>query len=72
MENFIIQMMDSYGYIGIGLLIFIENLFPPIPSEVILTFGGFMTANSKNHNSWRYPLLYRRFCDWSRGSVLYR
>lgn len=47
MENFIIQMMDSYGYIGIGLLIFIENLFPPIPSEVILTFGGFMTANSK-------------------------
>lgn len=24
----------------------IENLFPPIPSEVILTFGGFMTTHS--------------------------
>jgi len=47
MENFIIQIMNSYGYIGICLLILIENVFPPIPSEVILTFGGFMTINSK-------------------------
>lgn len=46
MESFIIQIMNNYGYIGIGLLILIENLFPPIPSEVILTFGGFMTVNS--------------------------
>jgi len=47
MENFIIEVMNSYGYIGICLLILIENLFPPIPSEVILTFGGFMTISSK-------------------------
>lgn len=46
MENLIIDVMNSYGYIGICLLILIENLFPPIPSEVILTFGGFMTTNS--------------------------
>lgn len=46
MENLIIEIMNQYGYIGIGLLILIENLFPPIPSEVILTFGGFMTASS--------------------------
>lgn len=46
MENFIIEIMNGYGYIGIGLLILIENLFPPIPSEVILTFGGFMTIDS--------------------------
>lgn len=39
-------MMESYGYFGILLLIAIENLFPPIPSEVILTFGGFMTTTS--------------------------
>ena len=31
-------------YLGIALLILIENLFPPIPSEVILTFGGFLTT----------------------------
>lgn len=47
MESFIISVMNKYGYIGICLLILIENLFPPIPSEVILTFGGFMTIDSK-------------------------
>ena len=46
MENVIIEIMNNFGYIGIGLLILIENLFPPIPSEVILTFGGFMTITS--------------------------
>jgi len=46
MESFIIEIMNVYGYIGIFLLIMIENLFPPIPSEVILTFGGFMTQSS--------------------------
>lgn len=46
MENMIIEVMNDFGYIGIGLLILIENLFPPIPSEVILTFGGFMTIES--------------------------
>jgi len=46
MENIVIEIMNSFGYLGIGLLILIENLFPPIPSELILTFGGFMTINS--------------------------
>ena len=38
--------MEQFGYIGVAFLIMIENLFPPIPSEVILTFGGFMTTNT--------------------------
>lgn len=46
MENWIINIMEQYGYIGILLLIAVENLFPPIPSEVILTFGGFMTSST--------------------------
>ncbi len=44
MQNWIIDIMNQFGYIGITLLIAIENIFPPIPSEVILTFGGFMTT----------------------------
>lgn len=44
MQTWIIDIMNHYGYIGIILLIAIENIFPPIPSEVILTFGGFMTT----------------------------
>jgi len=46
MEQWISEVMEAYGYVGIFLLIAIENLFPPIPSEVILTFGGFMTTTS--------------------------
>lgn len=44
MENWITNMMEQFGYWGILLLIAVENVFPPIPSEVILTFGGFMTT----------------------------
>lgn len=47
MQQFIIQIMDTYGYLGVCFLIAIENLFPPIPSEVILTFGGFMTTYTR-------------------------
>jgi len=46
-ENWITEFMDQFGYLGVFLLIMIENVFPPIPSEVILTFGGFMTTYSE-------------------------
>ena len=44
MQDLIIEIMNNFGYIGVFLLITIENVFPPIPSEVILLFGGFMTT----------------------------
>ena len=44
MQEFIIEIMNQFGYFGIFFLIFIENVFPPIPSEVVLLFGGFMTT----------------------------
>ena len=47
MQELVIQIMNQYGAIGIALLIAIENIFPPIPSEVILSFGGFMTTYTK-------------------------
>lgn len=47
MQDLIIDIMNQFGYLGIFLLILIENLFPPIPSEVILTFGGFMTTRTE-------------------------
>ncbi|WP_050613437.1 DedA family protein [Bacillus testis] len=46
MEAWIINLVEQYGYMGIFLLIAIENIFPPIPSEVILTFSGFMTNST--------------------------
>ena len=47
MEELVISIMNQFGYFGIFFLIFIENIFPPIPSEVVLLFGGFMTTYSK-------------------------
>lgn len=47
MQEIILSVMGKYGYVGVFLLIMIENVFPPIPSEVILLFGGFMTTYTK-------------------------
>lgn len=44
MQEFVVAVMNRFGYMGILLLIMVENLFPPIPSEIILPFGGFMTT----------------------------
>lgn len=44
MHNWITDFLEQYGYIGIFLMIAFENIFPPIPSEAILPFGGFMTT----------------------------
>lgn len=44
--------MEQFGYFGVAFLILIENLFPPIPSEVILTFGGFMTTTTELNIPW--------------------
>lgn len=43
----ILRLIEHYGYFGVAFLIAAENLFPPIPSEVILTFSGFMTTYAK-------------------------
>lgn len=44
MNDLLVEILNTYGYLGIAFLIMIENIFPPIPSEVILTFSGFMTT----------------------------
>jgi membrane protein DedA with SNARE-associated domain len=46
MEAWISDWLSQFGYLGVFLLILIENIFPPIPSEVILTLGGFMTTTT--------------------------
>lgn len=53
MQEIMIRIMESYGYLGIFFLIFVENVFPPIPSEVVLLFGGAMTA----HTSLSVPMV---------------
>ena len=47
MAEWITDTMNSLGYLGIGLLMFLENLFPPIPSELIMPLAGFTVAQGE-------------------------
>ncbi len=47
MLEWIINAINSMGYFGIALLMFLENIFPPIPSEVIMPLAGFATVQGK-------------------------
>ena len=46
MQDFMLEVVNNYGYLGIFLLILIENVFPPIPSEAVLLFGGALTVTT--------------------------
>lgn len=42
MEELIIEIINSYGYIGICLIIFLENILPILPGVVIIFLGGYL------------------------------
>lgn len=42
--DWIVNLMEVLGGPGVGIAILLENLFPPIPSEVVLPLGGFTVA----------------------------
>ena len=45
MKDWVISIMQTMGYPGIGLLMFLENIFPPIPSELIMPAAGFAATS---------------------------
>ncbi len=47
MDAFVRSLMDSLGPFGIALLMFLENIFPPIPSELIMPLAGFEAAGGQ-------------------------
>ena len=38
------DVMETLGYLGVGLLVAVENVFPPIPSEIVLPLAGFVAG----------------------------
>jgi membrane protein DedA with SNARE-associated domain len=42
--DFITEFMQSGGYLAVFALMALENIFPPIPSELIMPFAGFVAA----------------------------
>lgn len=47
MTDTILDLIQAWGYWGIALLMFLENVFPPIPSEVIMGLGGVAVAQGR-------------------------
>ncbi|CAM3989289.1 hypothetical protein MEZE111188_19395 [Mesobacillus zeae] len=62
MESWIQGLVEQYGYWGILILVALENVFPPIPSEVILTFGGYMTTQTDISVTGVFYFSDNRFC----------
>ncbi|MBY8828645.1 DedA family protein [Hephaestia mangrovi] len=52
MTQFILHLIESAGYWGVALLMALENVFPPIPSEVIMGFGGIIVAHGRMTFGW--------------------
>jgi membrane protein DedA with SNARE-associated domain len=47
LSDWVVDVIDRLGYIGVALLVALENLFPPIPSEIVLPFAGFVARDGK-------------------------
>ena len=47
MLNFVESTLNALGYPGIAFLMFLENVFPPIPSELIMPLAGFTAASGE-------------------------
>jgi len=41
MTDWVIELIQKTGYLGVGFLMFLETVFPPIPSEVIMPIAGY-------------------------------
>ena len=44
MSDWIISTIEQFGYLGLFGLMLLESIFPPIPSELIIPFAGFVAA----------------------------
>ena len=44
LTDWVIDVVETLGYVGVALLVAVENIFPPIPSEVVLGLAGFVAS----------------------------
>lgn len=47
LAEWVAGVVDQLGYVGLMLLIALENLFPPLPSELILPLAGFLVGQGR-------------------------
>ena len=47
MDEWLLEIISTAGYAGVAALMFIENVIPAIPSELILPFAGYLSARGQ-------------------------
>lgn len=47
MQDWVVDVVRGMGPIGVALLMFLENVFPPLPSEVIMPLAGYLSARGE-------------------------
>ena len=47
MSDWVVRLIEQSGYLGIAFLMFLETVFPPIPSEVIMSVAGVAAGQGK-------------------------
>ncbi|BEL11553.1 hypothetical protein Q0Z83_097440 [Actinoplanes sichuanensis] len=47
LTGWVASVIDSLGEVGVGMLVALENLIPPIPSEIVLSMAGFLAGEGR-------------------------
>ncbi|WP_119065825.1 DedA family protein [Rubrobacter indicoceani] len=47
MADWVLEIIRTLGYVGLALVLLVENLFPPIPSEIVLPLAGFLVGSGE-------------------------
>ena len=48
LASWVQDVIEQLGYLGVALLVVLENVFPPIPSEIVLPFAGFVAQRGSD------------------------
>lgn len=69
LTGFAADVLTALGDIGVGVLVFLEVLIPPIPSEVILPFAGYLSQSGSLNLGWL--ILWSTVASWLGALLLY-
>lgn len=69
LTGFAADILTALGDVGVGVLVFLEVLVPPIPSEVILPFAGYLSQSGQLNLGWL--LFWSTAASWLGALLLY-
>ncbi|QNA92184.1 MULTISPECIES: DedA family protein [unclassified Microbacterium] len=69
LTGFAADVLTALGDVGVGVLVFLEVLIPPIPSEVVLPFAGYLSQSGDLHLGWL--IFWSTLASWLGALLLY-